>query len=172
MCHFLYLASPLTLSEIRSMLPPGLAADLLPPAEARLLRQAFPSAQTTARILAGTCSCDLFVQRDPNRGEETELRRRYRALGLSRPDVIRALEHHRRGTRQPATGPSHWAHVLSTLVAEHARNAGRSLWFRHVSPAGLTAAPEEIPDEISVAQVLAAPAGWLADDRPVVVRPN
>jgi len=39
MCFFLNIASPLTLSEIRSMLPSGLTADLAPAAErARLSR--------------------------------------------------------------------------------------------------------------------------------------
>ena len=31
MCYYLRIASPLTLSEVRSMLPAGIASDVLPP---------------------------------------------------------------------------------------------------------------------------------------------
>ena len=96
MCFFLYVASPLTLSEVRSMLPPGLTADLLSPAEQGALRAILPDAQTAARVLHGGCSCDLVMQRHEVASEdEGRLRARYRAMGYSRERVIRALEVHR-----------------------------------------------------------------------------
>src|SRR5262245_6663730 len=101
MCLHLYLASPLTLSEVRSMLPKGLAADLLDPAEQRTLKQLHPDAQTVARLVHGACSCDLVVQRHPvSREDEAWLRRRYREQGLPRTAVLPALERHRRADRK------------------------------------------------------------------------
>ena len=167
MCHFLYIASPLTLSEVRSMLPDGLSADLLAPAEAGLLKPLHGRARTFARLLAGACSCDLFLQRDPaKRSEESELRRRFRELGLSRDRVIQVLERHRRGTSAPQP-PEAWARQLAAFVAEHARNAGPTLYFRHLSPDGITALPP--PGRVArhtVADVLAAPGEWLPENQP------
>ena len=78
MCYFLYLASPLTLSEIRSMLPPGITADLLPPAEQQALRDLHPPARSAVRLLVGGCSCDLMVDRDQgSRESERHLRNRF-----------------------------------------------------------------------------------------------
>ena len=114
MCHFLYIGSPLTLSEVRSMLPDGLTADLLAPAETRLLLPFHTSARTFARLMAGACSCDLFIQRDrEGRREEAELRGRFRALGLSRERTIAALERHRRGGLEPRS-PEAWARAFAS----------------------------------------------------------
>jgi hypothetical protein len=44
------LASPLTLSEVRAMLPAGITADLIPPAEQQALRNLHPPARTCARL--------------------------------------------------------------------------------------------------------------------------
>ena len=97
MCFHLYLASPLTLSEVRSMLPKGLAADLLDPGEQRALKELHLDAQTVAQLIHGACSCDLVVQRHPvSREDEMWLRRRYREQGLPRTAVLSALERHRR----------------------------------------------------------------------------
>ena len=63
MCFFLSIASPLTLSEIRSMLPSGLTADLAPSAERARLTRLHPSARTVAQLLVGACSCDLVRTR-------------------------------------------------------------------------------------------------------------
>jgi hypothetical protein len=73
------------------MLPKGLAADLLDPAEQRALKQLHPDAQTVGRLVHGACSCDLVVQRHPvSREDETWLRRRYRDQGLPRmPSSLR-----------------------------------------------------------------------------------
>ena len=98
MCHFLYLASPLTLSEVRSMLPAGLAADPLPPLDTRRFQRHLPGRQSASRLLVGACSCDLILDRDPDdHRDESHLRRRYRALGLSRDAIIQAIDRHRQG---------------------------------------------------------------------------
>ena len=173
MCHFLYIASPLTLSEVRSMLPEGLSADLLDPAEARLLLPLHTSARTFARLLAGPCSCDLFVQRDPDaRQDEADLRRRFRSLGLSRDRTIAALDRHRRHAPD-GHPPEHWARALAAFVAEHARNAGPTLYFRHVSPNGIVAQPPPRGVvRLTVPEVLAAPGEWLKENQAtMVVRP-
>jgi hypothetical protein len=172
-CHFLYIASPLTLSEVRSMLPDGLTADLLAPTEARLLVPLHTSARTFARLVAGACSCDLFIQRDPEgRREEAELRKRFRSLGLSRDRTIAALERHRRGAKEPRS-PEVWRRTFAAFVAEHARNAGPTLYFRHVSPDGLGALPPPRGTvRVTVPEVLAAPGEWLKENQAtMVVRP-
>ena len=85
MCYYLYVASPLTLSEIRSMLAPGLSAELLERTEARALLQHHPDAQTAARLIHGACSCDLVRFRQPvSREDEAHLRTRYRRMAESR----------------------------------------------------------------------------------------
>ena len=170
MCHFLYVASPLTLSEVRSMLPAGLTADLLPPAEARKLLSLLPAARTAARLLAGPCSCDLYARRDPDPlVDERDLRRRFRDLRVSRQQVIESLARHRRGAAGGA-GPEQWGPAIAEFVAEHARNAGPTLYFRHVTPTGLAARPPHAAAvERSVPQVRADPQGWLAEDQPTIV---
>ena len=156
------------------MLPDGLTADLLAPAEARLLIPFHPTARTFARLLSGPCSCDLFVQRDPDtRRDESELRRRYRTLGLSRDRVIEVLERHRRG-RSTTHAPDQWARLLAAFVAEHARNAGPTAFFRHVSPNGIIDQPPPAgAARITVPEVLAAPGEWLKENQvTMVVRPT
>jgi hypothetical protein len=169
MCHALYLASPLTLSEIRSMLPRGIAADLLPPADATLLRAQLSTATTAARLLIGPCSCDFLLPRD--RAGESELRREWARIGLSRDEVIKALERHRRGAAEGTASPAHWQQALAAFVAEHARNAGPTLYYRHVTTRGLAGRPpaREVPVVLPLARVLADPAGWLEPERLTVV---
>jgi hypothetical protein len=170
MCHFLYIASPLTLSEVRSMLPPGLAADFLPPAGASALRALLPTAQTTARLLVGACSCDLFLHRDAlHHREESALRQRYRALHLNRTTIIQAIDRHRRG-EHPARDPAAWQELLAAFVGEHARNAGDTLFYHEFSPGGLDGAGlSRPPAKASVGTVRRDPAGWLEEGVPVVV---
>ncbi|HEX6090869.1 MAG TPA: hypothetical protein VFZ13_11990 [Gemmatimonadales bacterium] len=168
MCHFLYIATPLTLSELRSMLPAGLSADLLTPGESSRLLALLPRSRTAARLLAGACSCDLYLRRDlAGRSEEAELRRRYRALGVERDTRIRALERHRRRGPEHRT-PAEWGMHLAGFVAEHARNAGPTLYYREVSAGGL-ADPPNPPVAMSLAQVLEQPGTWLAEGQPTVV---
>jgi len=170
MCFFLYVASPLTLSEVRSMLPPGLAADLLPPGEQAALRALLPDAQTVARVLHGGCSCDLVTQRHPvAREDEAPLRKRYRALGYSRERVIRALELHRRALERRAQPAGHWPRAFAAFVAEHARNAGPTLYYLHFSHDGLLGAPGSALQRARTAEVRAAPGAWLPEDTPILV---
>ena len=170
MCFFLYVASPLTLSEVRSMLPAWLTADLLPPTEQAVLRRHHPDAQTVARILHGGCSCDLVCQRHPVAAEdEARLRTRYRGMGYSRDRVIRALETHRRALERRPQPAGHWPRVFSNFVAEHARNAGPTLYYLHFSHDGLLQAALGALATVRTAEVRAAPGAWLAEDTPTIV---
>lgn len=170
MCFFLYIASPLTLSEVRSMLPAGLTGDLLPPAEQVVLRRLHPDALTVARILHGGCSCDLVTQRHPQAKEdEARLRARYRDLGYDRERVIRALETHRRALSRRAQPVGHWPRAIAAFVAEHARNAGPTLYYLHFSHDGLLAAAPGAPVTRRTAEMRADPGGWLSEDTPTTV---
>ena len=165
MCYFLYLASPLTLSEVRSMLPQGLTADLASPADHQTLRSLHPRIVTVARILAGRCSCDLVRPRlaDP-RADERHLRERYRKHGLAREAVITALERHR--LRERMQFDSSIGERLRSFVAEHARNAGSSLCYLHFSAPG-PMHPAAVR-HLSVSQITAD--DWLVEGVPTVVR--
>ena len=52
-CYHLRIASPLTLSEVRSMLPDGITADALPSTELTGFRVLLPTAQTAAHLRVG-----------------------------------------------------------------------------------------------------------------------
>lgn len=174
MCYFLYLASPLTLSEVRAMLPPGLAADLAPGADQRLLRRWHPTTQTGLTLLVGACSCALSgrLDDDPREGERA-LRARYFELGVPRDLVIRALERHRKslGIRPP---PGGWPAALAGFVGEHARNAGPALYYLRFDPRGPAPIPAEPPSSNRVATVSevrthGSPAAWLPEAVPTTV---
>ena len=171
MCYVLHVAGALTLSEIRSMLPPGLSADYLTRAEAAPLLQLHPDAVTVARLLRGACSCDLVLERDPVRHEEERLlRARYARLGLARERVIAALERHRRGAAARPRPRAHWTRALADFVAEHARNAGPTLYHLRFSPYldlhDLGVVPLRA---LPLARVRADPDGWLVEDEPLLV---
>jgi hypothetical protein len=174
MCYFLFLASPLTLSEVRSMLPAGLSADLLPMPEQRAFRHLMPDAQTAARLVHGACSCDLVTQRHAvSRKDEAALRVRYRAQGLSRDGIIRALENHRRALEERARPEGHWPKALAEFVVEHARNAGPTLYLLRFSHEGLLG---DLPDSGSIVRLSAAdvrgqPGTWLQENKPTLVEP-
>jgi hypothetical protein len=168
LCYFLYIASPLTLSEVRSMLPAGAVADLGSFAEQQTLKAIHSAAQTVARLLIGRCSCDFIRARLPDaREDERHLRERYRRLEVPRSTVIDAIERHRRGAgvRPPSGG---WPDALARFVAEHARNAGPTLYHLHFSPPATLAAPGN-PRPVSVTEVLASPEGWLKEGSPARV---
>jgi hypothetical protein len=168
MCYFLYIASPLTLSEVRSMVPPGAVADLGSFAEQQTLRRVHPEAQTVARLLIGRCSCDFVrVRLADAQEDERHLRERYRRLEVPRSVVIEALERHRRGAgvRPPIGG---WPGSLARFVAEHARNAGPTLYHLTFSPHGSLAPPGDTRS-VSVAEVLSTPEGWLREGSPALV---
>jgi hypothetical protein len=166
-CYLLTIASPLTLSEVRSMLPAGIAADVLPTAELARLRALLPAAQTAAHLRVGSCSCDLVRSRDvDSREDERDLRRRYSKLGLPRDRIIRELERHRRDAA-PAAPPGGWRRALAEFVAEHARNAGPTL-FHLVFQPDERADPKPQVLTRTVAEVRADPDGWLEEGRPVL----
>ncbi|HEV8176233.1 MAG TPA: hypothetical protein VGP44_00950 [Gemmatimonadales bacterium] len=170
MCYFLYLASPLTLSEVRSMLPPGLTADLAPSHRSALTRLV-PKAQTVAQLRVGSCSCDLFRTRQANPIEdERELRSRYSRLKIPRAEVIKALERHRRGPVSRPVPSTGWADAIAAFVVEHARNAGPALYlleFSHVQ-ADATAGPAT-PVARSVSEVRQQRDRWLIEGSPTIV---
>jgi hypothetical protein len=169
MCYFLYLASPLTLSEVRSMLPQGLTADLADSAHQQTFKAIHPAAQTVARILAGRCSCDLVRLRlTDSRADERHLRERYRRLGISRQAAVAALERHRRGGR-PRTPDGGWGSALSKFVAEHARNAGTTLYYLGFSPDPAALPPLGGTNQVTVPLVTATPEGWLREGAPTLV---
>ena len=172
MCYYLYLASPLTLSEVRSMLAPGLAAELLETAEARPLLSQHPDAQTAARLIHGACSCDLVRYRQPiSREDEAHLRARYRQQGLSRDATIRALENHRRALERRQRPEGHWPGAVADFVVEHARNAGPTLYYLGFSHDGRLVLPSPAGPVVTVpgTAVRQDPGGWLAESRLTLV---
>jgi hypothetical protein len=169
LCYFLSLATPLTLSEVRSMLPRGMTAHVAERSEQEQLLALLPEARTVVLLLVGACSCDLVRQRhSESREDERHLRERYRRLGGARPAVIAALERHRRGAgiRPPHGG---WPRALADLVAEHARNAGPSLYLLRFLPEAPRASPPAAARHLSLALVVAAPDRWLDEGVPIVV---
>ena len=171
MCYFLYIASPLTLSEVRAMLPAGLAADLAPPAQRAILLRIHPAARTVAQLLVGACSCDLVRPRLDNPiDDERELRARYQGFKLPRSEIIKELERHRRGPLPRPRPPSGWSEALAAFVVEHARNAGSTLYLLDFGPhpvrPRLEAAP---PHSRSVDEVQKGTGPWLVEGKPVLV---
>jgi hypothetical protein len=150
------------------MAPQGITIDLLPPADGARLRALLPEAQTAVRFLSGKCSCDFFLQRDPvAHREESELRRRWRKLGMNRQAILAATDRHR---RPPVLlhPPEAWRQGVAAFVAEHLRNAGPTLYLHqfsgdgHVHPAGDATATE-------LEKVRRNPAHWLPEETPVIV---
>jgi hypothetical protein len=170
MCYFLRLASPLTLSEVRSMLPPGLTASGGTPAELAWLRGVLPAAQTAVHLQVGACACDLVRPRDPTpREDERHLRERYFRMGLNRETIVAELERHRR--RRPPPPPEGWPRALAGFVAEHARNAGPTLYELRFGRAADAANPPDLTRAtvVSLDRVRDAPERWLEEGRPVTV---
>ena len=170
MCYFLRLASPLTLSEVRSMLPSGLTADSGTTAELAWLRGVLPAAQTAAHLYVGACACDLVRPRDPDqRVDERHLRERYFRMGLSRETIVGELERHRR--HRPGAPREGWPRALAALVAEHARNAGPTLYELRFGRAADAASPPDLTraTTLSLDRVRSDPEGWLEEGRPITV---
>lgn len=151
------------------MLPAGLTADLASPTDQRTLKSIHPGAQTVAVILAGRCSCDLIRSRlASTRDDERHLRDRYRRLGVPRARVIAALERHRRGaSREPP--PEGWPDAFAAFVAEHARNAGPSLYHLHFAAEATPLPTPGPPRRVTAPLVTATPSGWLAEGQPTIV---
>jgi hypothetical protein len=167
-CYFLYIASPLTLSEVRSMLPHGATADLAGFPDQQILKSVQPEAHTVARRLVGRWSCDFARTRQADtREDERHLRERYRRDEVPRAQVITALERHRRAAGNPP--PEGWPSALAKFVAEHARNAGPTLYQLHFSSEQPQLQPPGNVRELSVSSVLAEPEGWLLEGSPARV---
>ena len=173
MCYVLYVASALTLSEVRSMLPAGMSAHALAPDDDRRLRRAFRPARTVVRLLIGPCSCDLLLHRDPiAHTEERALRARYAATH-HRDDVIAAIDAHRAiPDPMEIEPPEYWRRALAALVAEHARTAGPAVFWLRFSFEGVAESPPDPPASratVTVGEVLGAPDTWLTEDVPIRV---
>ena len=174
MCYVLYVASPLTLSEVRSMLPAGMSAHALAPDDDRRLRRSFRPARTVVSILVGPCSCDLVLPRYPTgHTEEAALLARYAAARPSRTAIIRALDAHR-ALADPdiIEPPDWWRRALAAFVAEHARNAGPTVYWLQFLTGSASTPPPDPPATartVTVADVLAAPGDWLAEGAPIRV---
>jgi len=170
LCYFLSIASPLTLSEIRAMLPAGLSAHTAPTAERDTLIRLHPAARTVAHLLVGSCSCDLVRPRLQNSIEdEREHRSRYQRAHLSRAEIIRLLERHRRGPDPRPKPDEGWPSALNGFVREHARNAGPTLYLLTFDPPHHPPGPSRpVPVHRSVND-LGGGLDWLAEDQPVLV---
>lgn len=150
------------------MLPRGSAADLAGFGDQQALKSIHPDAQTVARLLIGQCSCDFVRPRLPDeREDERHLRERYRRLEVSRESTIKALERHRRaaGLRAP---PGGWPRALAGFIAEHARNAGPTLYHLQFSPEAVLAPPGDVRN-LALAAVMANPEAWLAEGESTLV---
>jgi hypothetical protein len=169
-CYFLMIASPLTLSEVRSMLPAGITADPLPSTQVAGFRRLLPPVQTVAHLRVGACSCDLVRPRlQDTRDDERHLRARYKALGLARDRIVRELERHRRtapGIPEPEEG---WRAALAAFVAEHARNAGPTVFRLTFHPGHDDPASDHDPVRCTVSEIRARPEQWLEEGRSILV---
>ena len=165
MCFALYIASPLTLSEIRSMLPPSFGADLVDPASQRLLKKRHADAQTGAVLLRGRCSCALIEKGAADGVWEAELRKRYRAAKAPRDSVIKALERHR---AQAELREADCVAAFGEFVVEHAKNAHATMYFLRfgVDPFRPLAA---VPAPTVIERAGTLGTGWLREGEPVVV---
>jgi hypothetical protein len=154
------------------MLPAGTTAELGSYSDQQSLKSLHPAAQTVARILVGRCSCDFVRPRLPDTLEdERHLRRRYRHLRLARTQMIESLARHRTGGRSTDASLCDWPQTFASFVAEHARNAGPTLYLLHFgSPESLILIPGEPNSTLKVSDVRGDPRGWLPEGQPTLVR--
>jgi hypothetical protein len=82
--------------------------------------------------------------------------------------MIGAFERHRRGPAPPSDSES-MPRVLAGFIAEHARNAGASLYYLHFSPEGGPIPRVDTPRRTTVTQVLATRDSWLVEGAPTFV---
>jgi hypothetical protein len=152
------------------MLPVGLVAQPADRAEHHRLLQLHPTARTVVQLVVGACSCDLVRHRHPDpRQDERDHRDRSRRAGGARGSLIAGLERHRRGAQVPAP-PGGWARALAAFVAEHARNAGETLYLlRFTLPEGSPTVVRTAARRMTAAEVVAQPDGWLTEHAPVIV---
>jgi hypothetical protein len=152
------------------MLPAGLVAQPADRVDHHQLLQLHPSARTVVQLIVGACSCDLVRRRhsDP-RQDERQHRDRSRRAGGARGPLIAELERHRRGAQVPAPAGG-WPRALAAFVAEHARNAGETLYLLQFTlPDGSATALRTAARRMTAAEVVARPDDWLAEHAPVIV---
>lgn len=151
------------------MLPPGLVAHLAARPDHHRLTRLLPTARTVVELMVGACACDLVRPRHPDsREDERQHRARSRRAGGARASLIAGLDRHRRGARMPPP-PEGWPRALAAFVAEHARNAGDTLYllqFDLPAEADTAVAPTR---RLRAADVVAHPEAWLVEHGPVVV---
>jgi hypothetical protein len=151
------------------MLPPGLAAQPADLPDQYQLRALHPAARTIVRLMVGSCSCDLVRARHADqREDERQHRERFRRAGGSRDAVIAAIGRHRRGAEVPAPAGG-WPRALAAFVAEHARNAGETLYLLRFTVPAPRAHLDLPARRLRAADVTAHPEGWLDEHAPVVV---
>ena len=171
-CYSLVLATPLTLSEVRSMLPAGIRADSLPRAVLVAFQQHLPEAVTAIQLFHGGCACDLVRDREPaQRDDERPIRQRLAEGGRSRDEIIGVLETHRRARAERPRPPGYWLEAVGAFVAEHARNAGPTLYYLHFGDAALPLAPlaHQPTVILPLERVRQTPESWLTEDTPTIV---
>ena len=151
------------------MLPPGLAAQPADLADQRRISALHPSARTVVRLLVGSCSCDLVRARHSDRREdERHHRQRYRRAGRPRAALIAAIDRHRAAVVVPPP-PGGWPRALAAFVAEHARNAGETLYLLRFAEAESGEINESPARRLRAVDVLARPEGWLEEGTAVIV---
>jgi len=149
------------------MLPPGLTAHAADRAAHLRLIGLHPGARTVVELLVGACSCDLIRPRQVDqRADERRHREWSRRHGIPRTALLDGLERHRRGARGPVP-PGGWPAALAAFVAEHARNAGDSLYLLSFTLAPLQkTGPTRA---MTAAEVVARPDAWLVEGTPTLV---
>jgi len=170
MCHHLWLGTPLTLSEVRAMLPDGFSADAADDEPRRRLSALADQTRTVVALRLGGCACALYLEpAGASQSTESALRARYFRQGIPRATVISALDRHRAAGKSPMP-PVEARRAFAEFVAEHARNAGTALFLRTYHPEGVL--PADGADAIaprSIADVRTTPCEWLPEDQPVLV---
>lgn len=155
------------------MLPSGLTADLVSASIRTAFQKLHPPTRTVARLLVGSCSCDLVRPRLEDRiADERELRTRYRQAHLARAEVIRELERHRRGSPPRPESAIKGPESLASFVMEHARNAGPTVYLLDFGPADSGCSIEDSMAplvSISASKVRSAEGEWLTEGRPTLV---
>lgn len=151
------------------MLPPGLVAHLAERADHHHLSRLHPAARTVVELMVGACACDLVRARHPDpREDERHHRVRARRGGSARAALIAGLDRHRRGATVPPPAGG-WPHALAAFVAEHARNAGDTLYLlRFDLPAEAGAVVDPLR-RVNADEVVAGPNAWLVEHQPVMV---
>ena len=151
------------------MLPPGLTAHLAARADHDRLSRIHNAARTVVELRVGACACDLVRSRHPDpREDERHHRHRSRRAGGARAELIAGLDRHRRGAGIPPP-PEGWPRALAAFVAEHARNAGETLYLLRFDLPATGDPAVRAPRRLRAADVVARAEDWLGEEAPVLV---